>query len=107
MSVDYSGKRKCYTAEISDVDCKKSDGGAGVRGWEAFYAYNAPHETSANTGYEESEVALIYFIQMYDEVKRQTETSLVLSLSMADNPSGGDCTVKIDSPDLAGQGVEI
>ena len=56
------GERKCYTAEISDVDCSKSVGSAGVTGWEAFYAYNAPHETSANTGYEESEVALIYFI---------------------------------------------
>ena len=52
-------------------------------------------------------MALIYFIQMYDEVKRQTETFLVISLSMADNPSGGRCKVKIDSPNLAKQGVEI
>ena len=107
LKLDYRKRRKCYTAEISDVDCKKAGKNTGVRGWEAFYAYNAPHETSANTGYEESEVALIYFLQMYDEVKGQTETFLVVSLSMADNPSGGQCKVKIDSPNMAKKGVEI
>ncbi|EGD73921.1 fibrillin 1 [Salpingoeca rosetta] len=73
-----------------------------VTGGSVFYAYNYPNGASSNTGFEQSESDLLYFV-----VDEDLRVSFVLVHDKPDDPTGGRVRLEINSPDLAGEGVQV
>eukprot|EP00730_Choanoeca_flexa_P004202 TRINITY_DN11628_c0_g1_i11.p1 TRINITY_DN11628_c0_g1~~TRINITY_DN11628_c0_g1_i11.p1 ORF type:complete len:1035 (+),score=91.97 TRINITY_DN11628_c0_g1_i11:1645-4749(+) len=75
---------------------RSSNGCSEVSGGAMFYAYNYPEHSSSNTGFEEHEIALFYFVQRAD-----SNVSFVLVHDRPKNEDGGDVELKINAPKLA------
>ncbi|KAK3262583.1 hypothetical protein CYMTET_28567 [Cymbomonas tetramitiformis] len=74
------------------------DGCTRTRGSEAYYAYDFNDGTSANTGYEEKDTLLLYFL-VETETNSEDEVYFVLvadSKESAGDTDGGQVTLEID-----------
>lgn len=80
----------------SDPSCKRKPAA------ELFYAYNYPNLWSPNTGLEETEADLIYFIK-----DAEGGVSLVNIHDKIGNSDGGLLKMYMDANNLAGRGVNV
>ncbi len=78
------------------ASCKSVPGGS------LFYGYDAPKVYSSNTGFEQKEAALLYFV-----VDAMNQTYFVLVHDQPGNSDGGSVRLKLHSPDLANKGVNV
>ncbi|EDQ89459.1 uncharacterized protein MONBRDRAFT_25119 [Monosiga brevicollis MX1] len=84
-----------YSTSNGNSGCQEVTGGS------LFYAYNWPNGASANTGFEEPEKALFYFVQRED-----SNVSFVLVHDTPGNADGGGVTLELLAPDLAGRELD-
>eukprot|EP00056_Hartaetosiga_gracilis_P012097 m.190090 g.190090 ORF g.190090 m.190090 type:complete len:1095 (-) comp13633_c0_seq1:2329-5613(-) len=85
-----------YTGGLSGSTC------ANVGSGELFYAYQYPNGASSNTGFEQTEADLLYFV-----VDADLKVSFILVHDIPGDPTGGYVALNIDSPDLGGKGVDV
>eukprot|EP00055_Hartaetosiga_balthica_P014238 m.77130 g.77130 ORF g.77130 m.77130 type:complete len:1071 (-) comp8535_c1_seq3:3564-6776(-) len=69
---------------------------------ELFYSYQHPYAASSNTGFEQAETDLLYFV-----VDEDLKVSFIIVHDIPGDTTGGFVSLKIDSPDLGGKGVDV
>jgi len=67
-----------------------------------FYAYNKPNASSSNTGFEQADAVIVYFV-----VDDAGVMSLVLTFDSVYDGSGGVVKMSIDAPDLVGKPISF
>eukprot|EP00163_Fabomonas_tropica_P012696 TRINITY_DN2403_c0_g1_i3.p1 TRINITY_DN2403_c0_g1~~TRINITY_DN2403_c0_g1_i3.p1 ORF type:complete len:4686 (-),score=1008.71 TRINITY_DN2403_c0_g1_i3:157-14214(-) len=67
-----------------------------------FYSYGTPNGASANTGHEQIDTTLMYFV-----IDKTNQTAFVLVHDLPGNSDGGEVVTTIQSDSLAGLDIEL